>query len=168
MTIALIVSSVLLWLLLVFVAFVLLGSLRAMALMRWRMAQLEATTPSRLGRNGLRPGKKAPVFRLPSVVGPETALADFAGRKVFLVFVQSGCGPCSAVVPDLNQLHREGRYQLLVVNNAERDKAREWVSELVGSPFFGPLEMGVPLRFIDALTHSFSAAVPAGRGRIPH
>jgi len=40
--------------------------------------------------------------------------------------------------------------------------------EVVGSPFFGPLEMGVPLRFIDALTHSFSAAVPAGRGRIPH
>ena len=73
MTIALIVSSVLLWLLLVFVAFVLLGSLRAMALMRWRMAQLEATTPSRLGRNGLRPGKKAPVFRLPSVVGAEAA-----------------------------------------------------------------------------------------------
>ena len=73
MTIALIVSSVLLWLLLVFVAFVLLGSLRAMALMRWRMAQLEATTPSRLGRNGLRPGKKAPSFRLPSVVGAEAA-----------------------------------------------------------------------------------------------
>ena len=41
-------------------------------------------------------------------------------------------------------------------------------NDLVGSPFFGPLEMGVPLRFIDALTHSFSAAVPAGRGRIPH
>src|SRR5215471_631537 len=129
MTIALIVSSVLIWLLVLFIAFVLLGSLRAMALLRWRLEQLEATTPSRLGRNGLRPGKKAPSFRLPSVVGAEAALADHAGRRVFLVFVQTGCGPCSAVVPDLNRLHREGKYQLLVVNNADRDKAREWVNE---------------------------------------
>jgi methylamine dehydrogenase accessory protein MauD len=129
MTIALIVSCVLLWLLVLFIAFVLLGSLRSMALLRWRLEQLEATTPSRLGRNGLRPGKKAPAFRLPSVVGPEAALADYAGRKLLLVFVQTGCGPCGAVVPDLNQLHREGKYQLLVVNNADRDKAREWVNE---------------------------------------
>jgi peroxiredoxin len=100
-----------------------------MALLRWRLEQLEATTPSRLGRNGLRPGKKAPAFRLPTVVGPEAALADYAGRKVLLVFVQTGCGPCGAVVPDLNQLHREGNVQLLVVNNADRDKAREWVNE---------------------------------------
>jgi methylamine dehydrogenase accessory protein MauD len=129
MIIALLVSSVLAWLTALFVAFVLLGSLRSMALLRWRLEQLEATTPSRLGRNGLRPGKKAPAFRLPSVVGPEAALADYAGRKVLLVFVQTGCGPCGAVVPDLNQLHREGKYQLLVVNNADRKKGRDWVNE---------------------------------------
>ena len=129
MIVALLVCSVLALLTALFVGFVLLGSLRSMALLRWRLEQLEATAPSRLGRNGLRPGKKAPAFRLPSVVGPEAALADYAGRKVLLVFVQTGCGPCGAVVPDLNQLHRGGKYQLLVVNNADRDKAREWVNE---------------------------------------
>jgi peroxiredoxin len=68
------------------------------------------------------------------VVGPEIALSDYAGRKVFLVFVQTGCGPCGAVVPDLNRLYREGKYDLLVINNAEPDKARNWVNE-VGAEF---------------------------------
>ena len=129
MNIALLVSSFLLWLTVLFVAFVLLGALRSMALLRWQLEELQATTPSRLGRMGLRPGKRAPLFKLPSVVGPEADLADYAGRKVLLVFVQTGCGPCGAVVPDLNHLHREGEYQVVVVNNSDRDKARKWVEE---------------------------------------
>src|SRR5262249_37450497 len=46
------------------------------------------------------------------------------------VFVQTGCGPCDAVVPDLNRLYREGQHQLLVINNAEKDKVRKWVDEV--------------------------------------
>src|SRR5262245_11026186 len=134
MIIALLVSSLLVWLTVLFVAFVVLGSLRSMDLLRWRLEQLEATTPSRMGRNGLRPGKKAPEFKLPTVVGPEIALSDYAGRKVLLVFVQTGCGPCGAVVPDLNRMYREGKHQLLVINNAEKDKVRKWVDE-VGAEF---------------------------------
>jgi methylamine dehydrogenase accessory protein MauD len=130
MVFALLISSVLLWLTLLFVAFVLLGSLRSMDVLRWQMQQLQATTPSRMGRNGLRPGKKAPDFKLPCAVGPEMALSDFAGRKVFLVFVQTGCGPCGAVVPDLNRMYRDGKFALLVVNNGEPDKVREWVGKV--------------------------------------
>jgi methylamine dehydrogenase accessory protein MauD len=129
MTIALLVSSILLWLLVLFLGFVLLGALRTIALLQWELDELRATTPSRLGRMGLRPGKKAPVFTLPSLAGPEVDLADYVGRKLLLVFVQSGCGPCTAVVPDLNQLHRDGKHEVLVVNNAAPDKARQWVTE---------------------------------------
>ncbi len=127
MTVALLAAVILSWIAILFVGFLLLGVLRSMDLLRWQMEQLQATTPSRLGRNGLKPGKKAPEFKLPTAVGPEIALSDFAGRKVFLVFVQSGCGPCGAVVPDLNQMCHEGKYAVLVVNNGDRDKVREWV-----------------------------------------
>src|SRR5215468_10364121 len=60
------VSIVLLWAVVVFLGFLLLGTLRALGLLRWRLEQLEATTPKRLGRDGLKPGKKAPNFTLPS------------------------------------------------------------------------------------------------------
>ena len=130
MIIALLVSSVILWLAVLFLAFMLLGSLRSMDVLRWQMQQLQATTPSRMNRNGLRPGKKAPEFKLPTVVGPEMALSDYAGRKIFLVFVQTGCGPCGAVVPDLNLMCRDEKHALLVINNGEIDKVREWVNEV--------------------------------------
>jgi hypothetical protein len=59
-------SYVILWLALLFLGFLLLGALRALALLRWRLEQLEAITPTRIGRGGLKPGKKAPDFTLPS------------------------------------------------------------------------------------------------------
>ena len=88
----LLVSSILLWIALLGVGFLLLGTLRAMGLLSWRLEQLEATTPSRLGRSGLKVGKKAPDFTLPSVANGDRALHDFAGRKVLLVLTQSAPG----------------------------------------------------------------------------
>src|SRR5438477_12153235 len=82
-----------LWLVVLFLGFLLLGTLRALGLLSWRLEQLEATTPKRLGRDGLKPGKKAPDFTLLCTQGKETSLHDFAGRRVLLVFTQSGCSP---------------------------------------------------------------------------
>src|SRR5262249_56306756 len=98
------ISNVALWLAVLFLGFLLLGTLRALGLLRWRLEQLEATTPSRLGRSGLKPGKKASDFTLPSVAGTEVSLRDFTGRKVLLVFTQAGCGPCRQIMPELNRL----------------------------------------------------------------
>jgi methylamine dehydrogenase accessory protein MauD len=119
-------SYVALWLVVLVLGFLLLGALRVLGLLRWRLEQLEVTTPSRTGRGGLRPGKKAPDFTLPSVAGAEFSLHDFAGRRVFLVFTQSGCKPCQGVVPALNRLQRGGEVQVLVVNNGDRETTRQW------------------------------------------
>src|SRR5262245_3876033 len=97
MNIIWVVSSVVLWLIVLLLGFLLLGALRGLGMLRWRLDQLEATTPSRLGRSGLKPGKKAPAFTLPAVAGGEISLHDFAGRKVLLVFMQPDCGPCLAI-----------------------------------------------------------------------
>jgi methylamine dehydrogenase accessory protein MauD len=127
------VSLVTLWAVVLFLGFLLLGTLRALGLLSWRLEQLEATTPKRLGRDGLKPGKKAPDFTLPSAAGDEISLHDFAGRRVLLVFTQSGCSPCKAVVPELNRLER-GDTQVLVVNNGDPEATRKWSTE-VGARF---------------------------------
>lgn len=128
----LVVSSILLWVAVLFLGFLLLGALRATELLRWQLEQLQATMPTRKGRGGLKAGKKAPAFTLPSVAGSEgeVALADYAGRRLLLVFVQTGCGPCHAVVPQLNKLHRGGEFQVLAVNNADPEAARKWAREV--------------------------------------
>jgi methylamine dehydrogenase accessory protein MauD len=126
----LIVSQVLLWVFVLALGFLLLGALRALGVTRWRLEQLEATTPSRLGRNGLKPGKKAPDFTLPSVAGTEVSLSDFAGRPVLLVFVQPGCGPCREITPELNRLQGKGEVQVLVVSNGDGEANREWAGEV--------------------------------------
>src|SRR5262249_16921288 len=129
MNVLMLASNISLWVLLLSLAFLLLGALRALGLLRWRLDQLEATTPSRLGRGGLKQGKKAPEFTLPSVAGGEVSLHDFAGRKVLLVFTQSGCGPCHRILPELNKLQRGGAVQVLVVNNGEGEAARQAARE---------------------------------------
>src|SRR5437773_12135935 len=73
MSILWLLSIVVLWIVVLFLAFLLLGTLRALGLLSWRLEQLEATTPKRLGRDGLKPGKKAPDFTLPCVT-PSTPL----------------------------------------------------------------------------------------------
>jgi methylamine dehydrogenase accessory protein MauD len=130
-----------LWLTVLFLAFLLLGTLRALGLLKWQLEQLEATMPSRLGRSGLKVGKKAPDFTLKSVAGGEVALHDFAGRKVLLVFTQSGCGPCRQIMPELNRL--SGRdVQVLVLNKGDADLTQQWA---------GKLQLRIPVLIQDGL-----------------
>jgi len=144
-------STVILGAAILFLGFLLLGTLRALGLLSWRLEQLEATTPKRLGRDGLKPGKRAPEFTLPSADGKEVALHDFTGRKLLLVFTQSGCAPCKNIVPELNRLmvarrsaaesrhgvadyFSRGECQVVVVNNGDADATRKWSAE-VGAHF---------------------------------
>ena len=126
----LLVSAVLAWALVLVLGFLVVGVLRSLGLVNWRLDQLELTRPSRLGRDGLKMGKKAPHFTLPSVTGGEVSLGDFAGRKVLLVFTQSGCGPCHDMAPEFNRVHDKRQHQVLVVNNGEPEETRQWAEEV--------------------------------------
>jgi methylamine dehydrogenase accessory protein MauD len=133
MNIFFLLSIIILWIAVLFLGFLILGALRALGLLSWRLEQFEATAPKRLGRDGLKPGKKAPDFMLPNTDGKEVGLHDFSGRNVLLVFTQSGCSPCKAVVPELNRLER-GDTRVLVVNNGDPEATRKW-SAAVGARF---------------------------------
>jgi methylamine dehydrogenase accessory protein MauD len=123
------ISYAVLWALVLLLGFLLFGTLRTLAVQGWRLDQLEATMPSRVGRSGLKPGRKAPNFMLPTVGGEELSLADFWVRNVLLVFVQPGCGPCSSVVPALNRVEASGEAQVLAINKADPEQARRWVED---------------------------------------
>jgi methylamine dehydrogenase accessory protein MauD len=124
------VSHVVLWMLVLVLAFLLLGALRGFGILSWKLEELEATTPNRVGRGGLKAGKSAPDFTLTNVEGRDVSLRDFAGRPVLLVFVQVGCGPCHAIAPELNKLARKGGLQLLIVIHGEPEAAREWARDV--------------------------------------
>jgi methylamine dehydrogenase accessory protein MauD len=130
MSIFLLSAILALWILVLFLGFLLLGALRSVALVRWQMAQLEATMPSRVGRSGLRPGKKAPDFTLPDLAGGVVALQSYVGRKLLLVFMQPGCGSCRTIVPELNRLQDTGETQVLVLHNSDTEAVRRWLKEL--------------------------------------
>ncbi|HEX5102570.1 MAG TPA: TlpA disulfide reductase family protein [Pirellulaceae bacterium] len=127
-TLIVILNGVLLLALLV-LGFLVLGTLRALGVVNWRIDQLQATTPSRIGRDGLRIGKQAPDFTLPGQERHDVSLHEFQGRKVLLVFTQAGCGPCHDIVPELNRLHDRGECQVVGINNGELGEAAIFAAE---------------------------------------
>jgi methylamine dehydrogenase accessory protein MauD len=129
---ALLISIVVLALVVLALGFLVLGTLRALGIVNWRLDQLELTRPSRLGRDGLKVGKRAPDFTLLSATGGEVSLHTFAGRKVLLVFTQAGCGPCHDMAPAFKRVQDQGEHQVLVVNNGEPDETRKWAEEING------------------------------------
>jgi methylamine dehydrogenase accessory protein MauD len=127
---ALLASTIVLSVMVLGFGFLVIGALRALGLLTWRLDQMEAITPRRTGREGLKIGKRASPVTLPSVAQEEVSLSDFAGRKVLLVFTQSGCGPCHEIAPELNRIHDQRECQVLVVNNGDPDETRQWADEI--------------------------------------
>jgi peroxiredoxin len=67
------------------------------------MAADPSLAKSRINRNGLPVGTRAPPFNLPSVSGSHASIDDYAGRRFILVFSDPGCAPCLQLWPQLAQ-----------------------------------------------------------------
>lgn len=80
---------------------------------------------SRLNRSGLKAGTTAPEFKLPRIDGGETALEDFRGEQVLLVFSDPDCGPCDELAPQLQTLEIErADLQVLMVSRRDPEATR--------------------------------------------
>ncbi len=86
---------------------------------------------SKINRAGLEAGTAAPDFRLPRLDGcGDLALSELRGKRVLLVFSSPHCGPCEALVPDLETFHRQQpEIELLMISKGESKENREKVKE---------------------------------------
>jgi peroxiredoxin len=82
---------------------------------RRRLASERSLAESRIERNGLTAGTRAPEFRLPDLQGHTVSLDDYRGQRVLLVFSDPNCGPCDELAPHLVGLHREHRSNGLAI-----------------------------------------------------
>ena len=90
----------------------------------------ESLAKSRLNRNGLRPGALAPPFTLPRVDGGSLSLADYAGRRVLLVFSDPDCGPCDVLAPQLEALSKtESAVAVVMVSRGDPERNRKKVAQ---------------------------------------
>ncbi|MGP4072144.1 redoxin domain-containing protein [Piscibacillus sp. B03] len=78
-------------------------------------------------------GDLAPNFQLETMSGKTVQLSDFRGKKVFLNFWASWCGPCKDEMPHMQDFHEEfgDEVAVLAVNTNEPviDNAKEFVED---------------------------------------
>jgi peroxiredoxin len=74
---------------------------------RTRLKSERSLAESRIERDGLKAGMRAPDFRLPDLQGKTLSLDDYRGQRVLLVFSDPNCGPCDELAPHLTSLHQQ-------------------------------------------------------------
>ena len=85
---------------------------------------------SHINRNGLSVGMPAPVFELPLLDGTKLSLRDFLGQRVLLVFSDPNCGPCNALAPQLEHLHRtRSDFQILMISRGKPENTQSKVEK---------------------------------------
>jgi peroxiredoxin len=84
---------------------------------------------SKIKRDGLEAGTPAPDFTLPRLDGGELSLKQCFGRKTLLVFSDPNCAPCQQLAPKLEQLHRRGEVNVLMISRGDAEANRQKVAE---------------------------------------
>jgi peroxiredoxin len=86
---------------------------------------------SKIKRDGLKAGTRAPEFRLPRLDGQgELALEKFRGKRVLLVFSSPHCGPCNELAPKLETFHRQHpEVEVIMISKGDPKENRAKVKE---------------------------------------
>jgi peroxiredoxin len=98
-----------------------------------RIESLEAELGAELDAQEPEIGSEAPAFVLPTADGAQVALADLLEPEVplLLVFSDTGCGACSALMPDLARWQHEhaDRLTLAVIGHGDAERLRAAAEE---------------------------------------
>jgi len=85
---------------------------------------------SRIKRDGLKAGTPAPDFRLPRLDGGELSVEELRGKRVLLVFSDPHCGPCNALLPQVEAFHRQHpEVEVVMISRGEPKENRAKVKE---------------------------------------
>ena len=85
---------------------------------------------SRIKRDGLKAGTPAPDFRLPRLDGGELSVEELRGKRLLLVFSDPHCGPCNALLPQVEAFHRQHpEVEVVMISRCEPKENRAKVKE---------------------------------------
>lgn len=118
---ALIVSSILLWLVVVFNLLLTLGLVR-----RLNAHRVPASVM------GLKAGEAAPDFTAQTLSGERVTLAIYAKRNVAFIFFSIHCGPCHEILPYLERLRPKAAgagVELILVSADGLNETRAYVEK---------------------------------------
>jgi methylamine dehydrogenase accessory protein MauD len=116
-------------------AWLLLQILRQNGRLVLRIEALEGTGPSASvpRQEGLPVGAPAPTFRLAGLQGEERTLDDLRapGKPAILIFSDPGCGPCTALLPEIGRWQREHaeKATIVLVSRGALDTNRAMAAE---------------------------------------
>lgn len=86
---------------------------------------------------GLNINDMAPNFELQTIDGKTVKLSDYQGKKVFLNFWASWCGPCKVEMPHMQNYYNAYKdienVEILAVNMTTRERNRELVDDFVAT-----------------------------------
>jgi methylamine dehydrogenase accessory protein MauD len=104
---ALVVSNVLLWMLVIALAFVVLALTRQIGVLHERIAPAGALTLS----GGIKAGESVPDLELDALGGERIKLRSFAaaGRGVLVFFLSPTCPVCKSLIPVVTRIAKEER-----------------------------------------------------------
>jgi peroxiredoxin len=129
MNLLLIISSVLLWAIVLFNLLITFQLIRVAAPGVW-----EKSSP------GLRVGQQAPVVNLKSINGEVVALSSFLGSRFMLIFIAPDCALCTERIPEIQALRPlsvQTGVQMIFVCKGDREAALKVADEFeISLPLF--------------------------------
>ena len=70
-------------------------------------------------------------FKLKNINGKEVSLSDYKGKKVFLNFWASWCGPCKSEMPDIEKLYEQTKNSDLVILTINLGEDKDTVKSFI-------------------------------------
>jgi methylamine dehydrogenase accessory protein MauD len=119
-------SYIVLWLLVLVLAFLLAGALRQVGLLQLRLGDDPGAL---ITDTGLERGAKAPDFTgVDSESGELVTLSELTAKPRVLVFASPGCLSCRELIPGLNEVRktRRGEFDFLVVCRGDVESCRSF------------------------------------------
>jgi len=116
----LLISSILLWLMLLFNLFL-------------TFALIRRTHATSLPHSGLAAGTQAPDFRAQTLDGETKTLASYLGHRTVFVFFSVHCQPCRTLLAQLGQTQEQVQQaggELILVSGDEQAETEAFVAEL--------------------------------------
>lgn len=99
------------------------------------VADQSGILPTESFNDGIQTGNQAPDFVLETLDGDVVRLSDFKGKKVFLNFWASWCGPCEDEMPHMQLYYddyaEQSNYEVVAVNMTQRERSNQDVVDFV-------------------------------------